>query len=57
MEIVRIGLDLAKYVFEVHCVDADAKVMLRKTLRREAVVQFFSDTPPCLAGKRRSVGR
>ncbi|MEM8622728.1 MAG: IS110 family transposase [Pseudomonadota bacterium] len=50
MEIVRIGLNLAKYVFEVHCFDADGKVMLRKRLRREAVAQFFADTPPCLAG-------
>ncbi|MEM9766232.1 MAG: IS110 family transposase [Pseudomonadota bacterium] len=50
MEIVRIGLDLAKYVFEVHCVDAEGEVVLRRTLRREAVAQFFSDTPPCLVG-------
>ena len=35
MQIVRIGLDLAKYVFEVHAVDAQEKVVLRKRLRRE----------------------
>jgi hypothetical protein len=33
MQIVRIGLDLAKYVFEVHGVDAKETVVLRKTLR------------------------
>jgi len=33
MQIVRIGLDLAKYIFEVHGVDAHGKVVLRKTLR------------------------
>ena len=31
MQIVRIGLDLAKYIFEVHGVDAHGKVVLRKT--------------------------
>ena len=42
MEIKRIGLDLAKYVFEVHAVDNDENVVLRKTLRREAVAHFFA---------------
>ncbi|NLS07534.1 IS110 family transposase, partial [Rhizobium sp. P32RR-XVIII] len=37
MSIVRIGLDLAKYVFEVHGVDIHGKVVLRKRLRRDAV--------------------
>ncbi len=48
VQIVRIGLDLAKYVFEVHGVDADETVVLRKTLRRDAVVSFFADLPPCV---------
>ena len=42
MQIVRIGLDLAKYVFEVHGVDARGKAVLRKTLRRDAVSRFFA---------------
>ena len=50
MQIVRIGLDLAKYVFEVHGVDAKETVVLRKTLRRDGVVQFFSELPSCLVG-------
>ena len=33
MQIVRIGLDLAKYVFEIHGVDAHGKTVVRKTLR------------------------
>src|SRR5499426_3466558 len=32
MQVVRIGLDLAKYVFEVHGVDERGNVVLRKTL-------------------------
>jgi len=50
MQIVRIGLDLAKHVFEVHGVDAQDKVVLRKTLRRDGVPQFFADLPPCIVG-------
>ncbi len=50
MKIVRIGLDLAKNVFEVHGVDAEDSVVLQKTLRRDAVPQFFSELPPCLVG-------
>lgn len=46
MEIKRIGLDLAKYVFEVHAVDNDDQVVLRKTLRRDAVTQFFAALEP-----------
>lgn len=50
MEIVRIGLDLAKNIFEVHGVDAGDKAVLRKTLRRDAVAQFFADLAPCIVG-------
>ena len=50
MEIKRIGLDLAKYIFEVHAVDHDEKVVLRKTLRRDAVAQFFAELEPCIVG-------
>ena len=50
MEIIRIGLDLAKSVFEVCGVDMRDHVVLRKSLRREAVPQFFAELPPCLIG-------
>ena len=40
MQIARIGLDLAKYVFEIHGVDAHGKTVLRKTLRRHALTMF-----------------
>lgn len=50
MQIVRIGLDLAKYVFEVHGVDAEDRVVLRKTLRRDGVAQFFAELPTCVVG-------
>ena len=50
MEIVRIGLDLAKNVFQVHGVGGDGSAVLRKTLRREAMMPFFSELAPCLVG-------
>ena len=56
MQIVRIGLDLAKYVFEIHGVDAHGKTVLRKTLRRHAVPAFFANLPPCLVGMEASNG-
>jgi transposase len=49
-EITTIGLDLAKHVFQVHGVDADGAVVLRKQLRRGQVVSFFSRLPRCLVG-------
>jgi transposase len=56
MQIVRIGLDLAKYVLEVHGVDAQDETVLRKTLRRDAVVPFFADLPACIVGMEASNG-
>ena len=56
MQIVRIGLDLAKYVFEIHGVDAHGKTVVRKTLRRHAVSVFFANLPPCLIGMEASNG-
>jgi transposase len=56
MQVVRIGLDLAKYVFEVHGVDNHGKVVVRKRLRRDAVACFFANLPVCLVGMEASNG-
>jgi Transposase len=56
MQIARIGLDLAKYVFEIFCVDAHGRTVLRKTLRRHAVLPFFANLPTCLVGMEASNG-
>lgn len=56
MQITRVGLDLAKYVFEVHGVDDHGKAVLRKTLRRDAVSGFFANLPPCQIGMEASNG-
>ena len=50
MQISTIGLDLAKTVFQVHGIDANEKVVVRKQLRRSQVIAFFAALPPCLVG-------
>ena len=46
--VVRIGLDIAKHVFQVHGVDARDQPRLRKQLQR--VMEFFAQLPPCEIG-------
>src|SRR6187200_1205906 len=50
MQISTIGFDLAKNVFQVHGIDANEKVVVRKQLRRSQVIAFFEALPPCLVG-------
>jgi transposase len=50
MQITTIGLDIAKNVFQVHGIDANEKVVVRKQLRRSQVLTFFKALPPCLIG-------
>ena len=45
-----IGLDLAKNVFQVHSIDAQGKVLVRRPLRRAGVMPFFAKLSPCLVG-------
>jgi len=49
-EITRIGLDIAKNVFEVHAVNAREQVVVRRSLRRAQVLAWFAKLPPCLIG-------
>ena len=44
MNIKRVGIDLAKDVFQVHGVDSQEKVILRKQFRRERWPQLFKQT-------------
>jgi transposase len=50
MNIKRIGIDLAKQVFQLHGVDGQEKVVLRKQIRREQLLDHFKKLPPCLIG-------
>ena len=49
-EVITIGVDLAKNVFQVHGVDAEGAVLIRRQLRRRQVLPFFEKQPPCLIG-------
>ena len=48
--ITTIGLDIAKSVFQVHGIDAEGNVALRRQLKRRYVLNFFQKLPPCLVG-------
>lgn len=50
MDITRIGMDLAKNVFQIHGVDRTGKAKTRKQLRRNQVLTYFSKLPPTLIG-------
>src|SRR5215468_281141 len=49
-EVSTIGLDIAKSVFQVHGVDTDGKVVIRRRIGRAKILEFFADLPPCLVG-------
>ena len=48
MKLNRIGLDLAKQVFQVHGVDSHEQVKCRKQLKRQQMLDFFRQLEPCL---------
>ena len=55
-EIITVGLDLAANVFVVFCAssiqarraDGSGRAVLRKKLRRDQVLAFFSQLQPCV---------
>jgi transposase len=53
--VTRIGLDIAKSVFQVHGVDAAGQVVIRRKLKRRYVLAFFQKLPPCLVGISRRI--
>lgn len=50
MTIARVGVDLAKLVFQVHGVNRAEKVQQRKQLRRSQMLGYFGKLEPCLIG-------
>jgi transposase len=49
-EVITIGVDLAKNVFQVHGIDAAGAVIVRRQLRRGQVLPVFKKLLPCLVG-------
>lgn len=50
MKLKTVGIDLAKQVFQVHGTDEHGKVLVKRQLRRDQMVTFFVNLPPCLIG-------
>lgn len=50
MKIMRVGVDLAKNVFQIHAVDRHGRVVARKRLSRGQMLSYFSGLEPCLVG-------
>ena len=48
--VARVGLDIAKSVFQLHAVDVHGKPVFRKTLSRGEMLGFFAKLTPCLIG-------
>lgn len=49
-EVVTVGLDIAKSVFQVHGVDAEGRIVVQRKLARAKLLPFFEKLPPCLIG-------
>jgi transposase len=49
-QIIRIGMDTSKHIFQLHGVDAAEQPGLRKRLRRNEVLAFFAKLPPTVIG-------
>src|SRR5208282_1822017 len=46
--VTRVGLDLAKRVFQVHAVDAKGEIVVARKLTRSQLIPFFAELPRCV---------
>ena len=49
-QIIRIGMDTSKHIFQLHGVDASERPVLRRKLRRSEMLAFFGKLPPTVIG-------
>ncbi len=50
MQVTRIGMDIAKQIFELHGIDRRGKLVLRRTVRRERLLPTLAQVKPCEIG-------
>ena len=50
MNIITLGVDLAKNVLQLHGVDSAGKVVVTKRLSRVKLAGYIAKLPPCLIG-------
>ena len=51
-QVSTVGLDLAKYIFQLHGADSAGAVVFRKKLRRGQLLAFLATLPPCTVAQR-----
>ena len=49
MSISIMGIDTAKFVFQLHGADAQGRVQLKRKLRRDELIAFLEQQPRCTA--------
>ncbi len=47
-KITLIGLDLAKSVFQIHGIDAEGRVVIKRRVTRAKMPEFFAQCEPCV---------
>jgi transposase len=50
MIVITIGLDIAKCVFQIHGVDNEGRVTLRRRVHRDRLVEVLAGLPACRIG-------
>ena len=55
-KITTVGIDLAKSVFSLHGVDGAGRVVFKKTVRRDRLVEAVAGLSPCLIGMEACTG-
>jgi transposase len=49
-QIIRVGMDTSKHIFQLHGVDSAERPVLRRRLRRSEMLAFFAKLPPTVIG-------
>jgi transposase len=50
MKLTPVGIDIAKNVFQVHCVDERSGEIVNKPIKRAKFLEYFANRSPCLIG-------
>lgn len=50
MNITTIGIDIAKRIFQLHGIDKNGRVVLKKKLIRNQLLNYMANLPKCLVG-------
>jgi hypothetical protein len=45
-----VGVDIAKSVMQIHCVDPETGEVVNRPLKRAAFLEYFANRSPCLVG-------